>query len=75
MLNPIYHIRIRIAEWQAAKYQEAKEERSMVELRLLSLKELKSGKDNARLEQQIEYNQERLSKLTAKIGRMEENYA
>ncbi len=75
VLNPIYHIRIRIAEWQAAKYQEAKEERSMVELRLLSLKELKSGKDNARLEQQIEYNQERLSKLTAKIGRMEENYA
>ena len=75
VLNPIYHIRIRIAEWQAAKYQEAKEERSMVELRLLSLKELKSGKDNASLEQQIEYNQERLSKLTAKIGRMEENYA
>ena len=72
VLNPAYHIRIRIAEWQAAKYQEAKEERGMVELRLLALKELKQGRENAKLEQQMEYNQGRLTKLTAKINKMEE---
>lgn len=75
VLNPIYHIRIRIAEWQAAKYQEAKEERTMVELRLLALKEMRAGRENAKVEQQIEYNQERLSKLSAKIGKMEDKYA
>lgn len=75
VLNPIYHMRIRIAEYQAARYKEAQEERSTIELKLIMLKELEAGKQNAKVEQQIEYNEERLSKLTYKIFKMEEDYA
>ena len=39
------------------------------------LKELEAGKQNAKIEQQIEYNEERLSKITYKIFKMEEDYA
>lgn len=70
MLNPIYHIRIRVAEYQAAKYREAQEERGIIELRLLLLKEQRNGKENAKIEKQIDYNEGRLQKLVFKVNQI-----
>ena len=67
VLNPIYHVRIRVAEYQAAKYREAKEERGILELRIMLLKEQRSGRENAKIEKQIEYNEGRLQKLVYKL--------
>ena len=66
-------------KWTNANYdeeiKEAQEEHSTIELKLIMLKELEAGKQNAKIEQQIEYNEERLSKITYKIFKMEEDYA
>ena len=74
-LNPIYHIRMAIAEWQVARYNAAIEEKRGLEYRLLALKGAQDGKKDAKLEEAIEYNEERLSKLNYKLARMEQDYA
>lgn len=70
VLNPIYHVRIRVAEYQAAKYREAKEERGILELRIMLLKEQRGGRDNVKIEKQIEYNEGRLQKLVYKVDKL-----
>lgn len=73
-LNPIYHVRLAIAEFQVARYKAGQEEKRSLEYRLLALKEIKqdSGGD-ARLEQQIEYTENRIKKLNHKLAKMEED--
>jgi len=73
-LNPIYHIRMAIAEWQNRRYQGALEERRMVEYRLMQLKLQEDGKRDAKLEENITYTQGRLNTLNAKIEKMEAEY-
>lgn len=73
-LNPIYHVRMRISDWQANRYKEAQEERRSIELRLLLLRDQKDGRDNAKIERQIEYQEERRMKLTYQLNQMEEKY-
>lgn len=73
-LNPIYHIRMRISDWQATRYKEAQEERRSIELRLLLLRDAEGGRDNAKIERQIEYQEERRAKLTYQLNKMEEKY-
>lgn len=74
ILNPIYHVRIRVAEYQAAKYREAKEERGILELRIMLLKEQRNGKDNAKIEKQIDYNEGRLQKMVFKVEQLGGNH-
>lgn len=69
-LNPIYYIRMSIAEWQVARYKVAVEEKRALEYRLLALKE--NGAPDAKLEQEITYTEGRLQKLNRKISEMEE---
>ena len=71
-LNPIYHIRMAVVEFQAARHQAAMEERKLLEYRLLALKDLRAGKTDARLEQQILYTENRLKKLNYKLKTYEE---
>ena len=73
-LNPIYHARMAIAEWQVARHRAAQEEKRMLEFRLLQLKSTQDGERNAKLEQQIEYTQGRIEKLNFKVQKMEEDY-
>jgi hypothetical protein len=73
-LNPIYHIRMAVAEWQVARFNSAQAERKMLEFRILQLKQSSSGKRDARLEEEIVYNQGRLDKLNYKLNEMESNY-
>jgi len=72
-LNPIYHIGMLVSEWQAARYQVTKEELRTLEYRLLSLKEGREGKRDAKLEENIEYTENRIKKLNYKIAKLEED--
>lgn len=70
-LNPIYHIGLFVAEWQANRYKAAKEEKKLVELRYLNLKRVLDGKRDARIEKEIEVVERRLNDLNYKIAKME----
>lgn len=70
-LNPIYYIRMSIAEWQVARYKAAVEEKRTLEYRLLALTENKAP--DAKLEQEITYTEGRLQKLNRKVVEMEED--
>lgn len=72
ILNPIYHVRIKLTEWQVARYDAAKEERKMLEFQILDLKNATEGKDDPKLEKALEYTQDRVSRLNYKIQKMEE---
>lgn len=71
-LNPIYYIRMSIAEWQVNRYKAAVEEKRALEYRLLALKD--GGSQDAKLEQEIVYTEGRLQKLNKKIADMEEGF-
>ena len=70
-LNPIYHVRMFVAQWQTERYHEAKAELQVIQLHKLHLEKLREGKPDAALKQQIEYAENRIHKLTAKIKDME----
>jgi len=70
-VNPIYHIRMSIAQWQINRYKEAKEKKKVLELRLLHLKTLQEGQEDAKLQTEIDYNQSRLDKISRKIADVE----
>lgn len=72
ILNPIYHVRIAITEWQVARYNAAKEERKMLEFQILDMKNALEGKNDPKLERALEYTQDRVSRLNFKIQKMEE---
>ena len=74
-LNPIYAVRLRVAEWQVARYEAAKQERRTLEFRLLNLQQQLKGKEDPKVQQAIEYNEARLSRLNYRIKEMEEEYA
>lgn len=74
-LNPIYHIRMAIAEYQVKCYKTAIEEKRTLEYQLMALENARTGKKDPKLEEAIEYNQNRLQKMNVDIQRMEEEYA
>lgn len=74
-LNPIYHIRMRIAEWQTRRYDAAKDELKLCQLRQLNLERVAQNKPDPRIQKEIEYIEERTQKLAAKIAEMEREYA
>lgn len=70
--NPIYHIRLTVAEWQANRYKANKEKKKVLELRLLHLKMLQEQKNDAKLENEINYIQGRIDKLERYLRSVEE---
>lgn len=70
--NPIYHIRLKIAEWQHARYESAKAERQAIEMRLILLRNSRDGQKNPSVDKQIEYYDDQLQKLNRKIADMED---
>lgn len=73
-LNPIYHVGMRIAEYQAARYHEAQAEHQSLETKIMYLKKRAEGKEDARLESIIEKYDAALAKKTYEIVKMEEKY-
>lgn len=74
-LNPIYHIRMAIAEYQTANYRLMVEQKKALELKLLRLKQLDSGKEDAAVQQKINALEARISTIASQIREMEEDYA
>lgn len=72
-LNPIYHIGMFVAEWQANRYKAAKEELKIIQLRKLHLERLSSGKADAKLEKEIAYLESRAQDLNYKIQKIEKD--
>lgn len=73
--NPIYHIRMMTAEHQVRKYKAKKEEKRLLELRILRLKEAYQSKQDPRLSQQIEYNEGRLQRLNYELDQEAQQFA
>lgn len=74
-MNPIYHVRMKIADYQHYRYETAKAEKDALELRKLKLERLQHGKQDPALEKQIEYTQKRIEDLAAQIRKVEDQYA
>lgn len=73
-LNPIYHVRMFIAEWQASRYKASQEEMRLLQLRKLNLERLAQGKPDVALTRQIESLSGRIQTLNYKIMKMEKTY-
>lgn len=73
-LNPIYHVGMRIAEYQASRYHEAKYEQQALGAKILYLRKRLDGKEDPKLEQVIENYETLLAKKTYEIAKMEEKY-
>lgn len=69
--NPIYHIRMWIAEIQVYKYQGDKDRKRLLELKIAKLKENKNGKNNAKIDKQVEYYQNLVNDIDFKIKQYE----
>lgn len=74
-LNPIYHIGMFVAEWQAERYKASKDELRLVQLRKLNLEKLQEGKPDAHVQKEIAYLETRIQGLNYKIDKMEKKYA
>ena len=72
--NPIYHIRMAIADRQVSRYKAAQEEKKALELRLLQMRLAQKGNKDAALEKQIEYTEQRLQTLVHKLQKVENQY-
>lgn len=70
--NPIYHIRLAIAEWQANRYKKFADTKKMLELRLLHLTMMQDDKPSEALKKEIEYIQKRVDDIDYKLKKMED---
>jgi hypothetical protein len=74
-MNPFYHVGKWMAEGQVDRYNAAKEELRLVQLRKLNLEKLNERKPDAALQNEIQYSENRVQGLNAKIAKMEAQYA
>lgn len=75
-LNPIYHIRIAVADYQFSRYKLAERELANLQLRKMNLEQLSRNQPgNAKLESDIRYTERQIGDLRAKLTKMEEDYA
>lgn len=71
--NPLYHLRLMVAEWQADRYKACKDRKRVLELRLLNLKMLAEDNQDPRLQREIDYIQSRIEGIEYKMRKMEES--
>lgn len=74
-LWPFFWLAEVIAGLQANRFYAAKAERELLQMKLLNLEMTSKGKPDAKLQFKIQYLEDELQKLDAKIARMEEDYA
>lgn len=72
--NPAMFFATKIARYQADKYNQAKIDLQEIQCKVLKLKQLKGGQEDAKLDQQIEYYENLNDKVRANIEEMEEDY-
>ena len=69
--NPIYHVRLIIAQWSIEKHKLNIDKKRMLELRLLDLKNQDAESPSPQIQREISYLEERINKLEEKIHNME----
>lgn len=69
--NPIYHIRMWLVDREVEKYESLKDKKRLVELRLMELKLEESNESDPKLRKQIEYYEDKLSKIEYSIEKIE----
>lgn len=72
--NPALFVGTKIARYQADKYNQAKLDLQEIQCKTLKLKQLKSGKEDAKLDRQIDFYENLNDKVRANIEEMEEQY-
>ena len=72
--NPAMFFVNKIARYQANRYEQAKVDLQEIQCKLLKLKQLKTGNENAKLDAQIEYYANLNDHVKAKIAEMEDDY-
>lgn len=70
-MNPVYHIGMVIAEWQASRYKRDQEELRLLQMRKLKLERLADGKNDAALDKEIAHYETRIHALNYKLHQME----
>lgn len=71
--NPIYSVRLMVAQWQNDRYECAKAKKQQLELRLMYLQMQEKGKKNPAVEKEISMLQDRIDTLEAKIRDTDES--
>lgn len=71
VIHPIYHLRLMKADWQIRRYKKAKEEKQMLQFKLLRLKLAAEKKTDAGLEGMISRTQARIENLSYEMREME----
>lgn len=69
--NPIYHGRLFLADWEAKRYNGAKDKKTVMELRLIHLRNLLDNSPNPRVEREIEGLQKRIDQYDRYIREVE----
>ena len=72
--NPIYHVRMAVANWQLKQYELAKEEKVALELKLHYLKQSSEGKASVKMAKTISYTEGRIEDLQYDIDKVEHQY-
>jgi hypothetical protein len=75
VLNPVYHVGMFVAEWQANRYKAAQEELKLVQLRKLNLERVSQGRPDAHVQKEIEYMESRCQALNYRLDKMERENA
>ena len=71
--NPIYHIGLIVGEFQSTRAKQARELRSMLELRALYLERQKTNSPDAGLDQEISVVRGRIDRLSESLRKFEES--
>lgn len=73
-VSPFYLIGMMVASYQANKYKAAQAELELLQLRQLQLQKAMERTQDAKLEKELEYLQDRVNGLNYSIQKMEKNY-
>lgn len=71
--NPIYHISMWLVDKEIERYELLKDKKKLIELKLLELKLQEQNESNPKLKTQIEYYEEKISKLEYNIKEIEDD--
>lgn len=69
--NPIYHFRMWLVDRDIKKYESLKTKKQLIELKLMELRLKQNNENDPSLNKQIEYYEEKLSKIEYEISKLE----
>lgn len=75
IINPIFHFRKMVMNYQVERYHLAKAEHDMLQRKLYNLRMIAEGRNDAKMQKEIRYTEEqRVRPLAQKIQKLEKDY-